>query len=177
MSALERWKEAGLVEVGLPSGFQIKVLPVTPATLVLLNLAPSIVDAVLDANAAGETEEQAGAGLGGTAMDVAFRGIRCVWDTETETWEPVSLTAADAATGAFNPDDVEAIMDAVLGRLNVEGQAGYDDLRTFRRDATGDAPGQDGGAVRAAPVVPRRARRSAARAGAGRGAGAPAGAG
>lgn len=178
MTALERWKEAGLVEVGLPSGFRIKLLPVTPATLVLFNLAPSIIDEVLESADKDATEEEAASDLGATALDIAFKGIRYLWDDEAQTWEHVSLTAADAHSGAFDPADIEAVMKTALAPIRAEeGQTGYDALRTFRGDAQSDAPGEDGRAVRAAPLAPRRARRSAARAGTRRGAGAAPGAG
>lgn len=175
MTALERWKAAGLVEVPLPSGFRIKVVPVTPATLVLLDLAPTIVDEVLDARTAGVPDEEAAAKVGNSALDVAVRAVRYLWDDETKTWEPVSLTVADLVAGGFLPDDVEALMDAALSRLaGEEAAVTEDDLRGFRDESTGDGDREDGGAVRPTPLEPRRARRSAARTGARRGAGAPA---
>jgi hypothetical protein len=168
-TALDRWAAAGLVEVTLPSGFRVRILPVTPSALVMFGLAPSIVGDVLGMADAPAPEIEAR--LGQTALDIALRAVKDVWDDEAGEWMPVTLTAAVVARGAFPPEDLDRIMETSLAPLEAagEGPVSLDDLRTFRDERPGHGPGTDGGTLGEPTQLPRRTRRAAARTGARRG--------
>lgn len=169
MTALDRWAAAGLVEVTLPSGFRVRILPVTPSALVLFGLAPSLVGEVVGMADAPPAEVETR--LGQTALDIALRAVKDLWDEETGSWMPVTLTSAVVSRGAFPTEDLDRIMETALARLEIagEGSVSLDDLRPFRYHGPSADSGADGRTLGEPTKLPRRARRSAARAGARRG--------
>lgn len=119
-TALERWRNAGLKEVVLPSGHKVRgVLPTVEALAVHGGL-PAELSAI-----ALQFASPAGVQLTDVASDeftrfmkfareMAALFVRDLWDGENNKWEPVTLTAADFANGYFDPGDIDVLETIAL---------------------------------------------------------------
>lgn len=205
MKARDRWAVAGYEEVTLPSGFRVRGVRPTSRDLLLHDLLPGDLTAlVMSAEAKGRANapldpEERSATIAAQRIEAAAF-VRQVWDEETGAWEDVTLKASDLNDGGFDPRDVDALEDIVLFRrtpaqITASTQAALEQITTadaavvereeaggtvdgqaaFRDDGGRDDAGANGRTVRPAPVRPRRA--TARGTGAGSGAGAAAGAG
>jgi hypothetical protein len=148
---LSSWQTAGLVEVGLPSGYRVRgVLPMLH-TLTRADLLPThllevalkgadpkwLAEADKDEGRAKRTREY---------MDVLIASFpREVQAPGTDEWEPVSLTPADFAT--MDQADIDALEDLVF-RLRtpeqVEANIAPEDPAPFRDERQHAAAGEDG---------------------------------
>lgn len=173
---LRAWQEAGLVEVDLPSGFRVRIRPVSPSQLITGGLLPyELIGALVAAEDQGTKPSAEVIGMAtlaylGKEHELAAHSVRDILGPDG--WERIEVTAAAFVDGTFPPDDVEAITDAAMARIRTVAESeGVEtsDLATFRDERSGDVDRPDGGEVRAAPVVARRDRRTADRAAARRG--------
>ena len=181
MGARERWSAAGYEEVTLPSGFKVRGVRPTTRDLMLHDLLPSDLAALVmgaeGAKKAGRelTPAERGATVAAQRIEAAAF-VRQVWDDEAQAWEAATILAADLNGTGFDPRDVDALEDIVLYRrtpaqitaetLAARGEISpaaaaaasaeevgdtVDGQAGFRDDGRGDAAGADGGAVRRAP--------------------------
>lgn len=171
MTAADRWRSAGSVDVTLPSGFRVRGAIPPADEIIRRGVAPRAARAAALAVEAGgsdaggaDADQDATAKFLDTLRMLAARFVRAVWDDEDETWEPIILTAEDFDRDEFDRRDVEALIQIVsyqrspdqitaasLGRpLEEAGPA--EAWAGFRDDAGGDGDSQDGGAVRPSAV-------------------------
>lgn len=195
MGVKERWAEAGLTEIPLPSGFRVRLRSLTPIDLVTRGIFPN--DLVNEVRASGssaslEADPELSARLLKAMRTAVADSIRDVWDDEANRWEPVTVTEAELDAGTFDPRDVAALMDLLTERASAreiaaaadalagnatsadveriareEAGATVTGLAPFRDQPGGAAAGNDGADVPPAAVGDAARRRRRPRAGSG----------
>jgi hypothetical protein len=173
---LRAWQEAGLVEVDLPSGFRVRIRPVSPSQLITGGLLPyELIGALVAAEDQGAKPSAEVIGMAtlaylGKEHELAAHSVRDIWNGDA--WERIEIPVTAFVDGTFPPDDVELITETAMSRIRMQAeQEGVDtsDLGTFPDQRPGDVDRPDGGEVRPTPLDARRDRRAAARPAARRG--------
>lgn len=163
IAALDAIESAALVDVTLPkSGGRVRVEPSNLVQLMADGLLPQpLLDAVLSSGSVDRdprADFDAGVELMHVTRERAAAAIRAIWSNDT--WVPV--TVAPERFGKWPAEDRREVVRVALGEEIAE--VGIDDLATFRDDAAGPAPGEDGADVQPAAVEPARPDRAARRA-------------
>jgi hypothetical protein len=159
---LDEWREDGLAELTLPSGRHVRVRPGSLMELAVAGLLPAPLMAVVlggESMAHDDVDSSRGLDLLRSTQELAAGAVEAV-QGRSGVWVPVSV---DVPTFLGLPSaDRAEITRVAIGEQFAEVAAS---LTTFRDEPTGDGAGDDGGAVRTAPVVAPRPNRAARRAG------------
>jgi hypothetical protein len=92
---LRAWQEAGLVEVDLPSGFRVRIRPVSPSQLITGGLLPyELIGALVAAEDQGAKPSAEVIGMAtlaylGKEHELAARAVRDIWNGDA--WERIEI--------------------------------------------------------------------------------------